>query len=68
MAAFLDGMFPFCTTGSAEAVTMNPALIDKWRSNGGELKAMAPEEFGAFLKTESAKGAAVIRRNNIRID
>jgi hypothetical protein len=29
---------------------------------------MAREEFGAFLKTESAKWVAVIRRNNIRID
>ncbi len=54
--------------GLQKAVTMNPALVDKWRGNGGELKAMTPEEFGAFLKTESAKWAAVIRRNNIRID
>ncbi len=54
--------------GVQKAVTMNPTLIEKWRGNGGELKAMAREEFGAFLKTESAKWVAVIRRNNIRID
>ena len=50
------------------AVTLNPALVDKWHSNGGELKAMTADEFGAFLKAESAKWDAAIRRGKIRIE
>ncbi len=54
--------------GVQKAVTMNPALIDKWRSNGGELKATTPDEFAAFLKVESAKSAQAISRANVRLD
>jgi tripartite-type tricarboxylate transporter receptor subunit TctC len=51
-----------------KATTQNPALIDKWRSYGGELKAMAPDEFSAFIKSDSAKWAEAIRQANIKLE
>ena len=51
-----------------KATTQNPALIDKWRSYGGELKAMAPDEFSAFIKSDSAKWAQAIRQANIKLE
>jgi tripartite-type tricarboxylate transporter receptor subunit TctC len=51
-----------------KATTQNPALIDKWRSYGGELKAMAPDEFSAFIKSDSAKWAEAIRQAKIKLE
>jgi tripartite-type tricarboxylate transporter receptor subunit TctC len=51
-----------------KATTQNPALIDKWRSYGGELKSMTPSEFTAFLKSDSAKWGQAIRQANIKLD
>jgi tripartite-type tricarboxylate transporter receptor subunit TctC len=51
-----------------KATTQNPALIEKWRSYGGELKAMTPDEFSAFIKSDSAKWAQAIRQANIKLD
>ena len=51
-----------------KATTQNPALIEKWRSYGGELKAMTPTEFSAFLKTDSAKWGQVVRQANVKLD
>ena len=51
-----------------KATTQNPALIDKWRSYGGELKAMTPSEFSAFIKSDSAKWGQAIRQANIKLD
>jgi tripartite-type tricarboxylate transporter receptor subunit TctC len=51
-----------------KATTQNPALIEKWRSYGGELKAMTPSEFSAFLKTDSAKWGQVVRQANVKLD
>ena len=51
-----------------KAVTQNQALIEKWRGNGGELKATTPDEFKTFIKAESAKWADVIRKTNVRIE
>jgi tripartite-type tricarboxylate transporter receptor subunit TctC len=51
-----------------KATTQNPALIEKWRSYGGELKAMTPSEFSAFLKADSAKWGQVVRQANIKLD
>ena len=51
-----------------KATTQNPALVDKWRSYGGELKAMTPEEFSAFIRSDSAKWAQAIRQAGIKLD
>lgn len=51
-----------------KAATQNPALIEKWRSYGGELKAMTPAEFSAFIKADSAKWGAAIRKAGIKLD
>jgi len=51
-----------------KATTQNPALIEKWRSYGGELKAMTPSEFSAFLKSDSAKWGQVVRQANVKLD
>ncbi len=51
-----------------KATTQNPALIDKWRSYGGELKAMTPSEFSTFLKADFAKWGQVVRQANVKLD
>jgi tripartite-type tricarboxylate transporter receptor subunit TctC len=51
-----------------KATTQNPALIEKWRSYGGELKSMTPSEFASFLKTDNALWGQAIRQANLRID
>jgi tripartite-type tricarboxylate transporter receptor subunit TctC len=51
-----------------KATTQNPVLIEKWRSTGGELRAMMPAEFKAFMKSDSAMWSAVIRRANIKLE
>ncbi len=51
-----------------KATTQNPALMDKWRSYGGELKAMTPDEFTAFIKLDSAKWGEAISRAKIKLD
>jgi tripartite-type tricarboxylate transporter receptor subunit TctC len=51
-----------------KATTQNPALVDKWRSYGGELKAMTPAEFSAFLKSDHAKWGQAIRQANVKLD
>jgi tripartite-type tricarboxylate transporter receptor subunit TctC len=51
-----------------KAAAQNPALIEKWRSYGGELKAMTPDEFAAFIRTDSAKWGDAIRKAGIKLD
>lgn len=51
-----------------KAVSQNQALVDKWRSYGGELKAMTPDEFSAFIKSDSAKWGEAIRKAGIKLD
>jgi tripartite-type tricarboxylate transporter receptor subunit TctC len=51
-----------------KAAAQNPTLIEKWRSYGGELKAMTPEEFTAFIKADSAKWGTAIRRAGVKLD
>jgi tripartite-type tricarboxylate transporter receptor subunit TctC len=51
-----------------KATIQNPVLIEKWRSTGGELRAMMPAEFKAFMKSDSAMWSEVIRRANIRLE
>jgi tripartite-type tricarboxylate transporter receptor subunit TctC len=51
-----------------KAAAQNPALIEKWRSYGGELKAMTPEEFTAFLKQDSQRWGQAIRGAGIRLE
>ena len=51
-----------------KATTQNPALIEKWRSYGGELKSSTPAEFAAFIKADSAKWGQAIRQAGIKLD
>jgi tripartite-type tricarboxylate transporter receptor subunit TctC len=51
-----------------KAATQNPALIEKWQSYGGELKAMTPEAFAAFLKEDNALWGQAIAKTGIKLD
>lgn len=51
-----------------KAATQNPALIEKWQSYGGELKAMTPEAFAAFLKEDNALWGQAITQAGIKLD
>ena len=51
-----------------QAAGQNPALIDRWQSVGGELKATSPEEFGAFIKSELDRMRTVGRQADIKLD
>lgn len=51
-----------------KAAAQNPALIEKWQSYGGELKAMTPEVFAAFLKEDNALWGEAIARTGIKLD
>ncbi len=51
-----------------KATTQNPGLIEKWQSYGGELKAMTPEGFAAFLKEDNALWGQAIARTGIKLD
>ena len=61
---FLDKL----SAAMQKATTQNPALIDKWRSYGGELKSMTPEELTEFIKTDSAMWGQAIRGAGIKLD
>jgi tripartite-type tricarboxylate transporter receptor subunit TctC len=51
-----------------KAAAQNPALIEKWQSYGGELKAMTPEAFVAFLKEDNALWGQAITKAGIKLD
>lgn len=51
-----------------KASTQNPALVEKWQSYGGELRAMTPEAFAAFLKEDHALWGQAIARAGIKLD
>ncbi|MEN9630592.1 MAG: hypothetical protein RJA10_3820 [Pseudomonadota bacterium] len=51
-----------------KAASQNPALIDKWQNYGGELKAMTPEAFAAFLKEDNALWGAAIRKSGVKLE
>ena len=51
-----------------QATTQSQPLIDKFNGYGGELRGTSQDEFRAFIKDESAKWVAVIRKANIRLD
>ncbi len=51
-----------------KATTQNPELIAKWRSYGGELKAMTPAEFSAFLRQDYALWGAAIKNAGVKLD
>lgn len=50
-----------------KATSQNQALIDKWQSYGGELKAMSPQEFSQFLKIDSQLWGQAIAKANIKL-
>ncbi len=49
-------------------VTEEKSVIEKFAALGAEARAMAPEEFGAYLKAEADKWTPIIRRANINAD
>jgi tripartite-type tricarboxylate transporter receptor subunit TctC len=51
-----------------KAAAQNPALIEKWQSYGGELKAMTPDAFTAFLKSDNALWGQAIGKAGIKLD
>ena len=51
-----------------KAAAQNPELIMRWRSYGGELKAMAPADFSAFLKQDNQLWGETIRGAGIKLD
>ena len=51
-----------------KATTQNPALLEKWRSYGGEMKAMTPEAFATFLKQDYNLWGQAIRGAGIKLD
>lgn len=51
-----------------KAAVQNPELIAKWRSYGGELKAMTPTEFSAFLKVDAQLWGQAIRSAGVKLD
>ena len=51
-----------------KAAGQNPALIEKWQSYGGELKAMTPEAFAAFLKEDNALWGQAIANTGVKLD
>ena len=50
-----------------KATSQNTALVEKWRSYGGELRAMTPQEFAQFLKTDSQLWGQAIAKANIKL-
>ena len=51
-----------------KAAGQNPALIEKWQSYGGELKAMTPEAFAAFLREDNALWGQAIANTGVKLD
>lgn len=51
-----------------KAASQNPALIEKWQGYGGDLRAMTPEAFTAFLKEDHALWGAAISKAGIKLD
>ena len=51
-----------------KATAQNPALIEKWQSYGGELRAMSPDAFAAFLKEDNALWGGAIGRAGIKLE
>ena len=51
-----------------KATTQNPELIAKWRSYGGELKGMTPNDFNAFLKRDNQLWGQAISAASIKLD
>ncbi len=51
-----------------KAAKQNQALIEKWQSYGGELRAMTPEAFSAFLKEDHALWGQAISKAGIKLD
>ena len=51
-----------------KATTQNPELIAKWRSYGGELKGMTPNDFNAFLKRDNQLWGQAISAAGIKLD
>jgi tripartite-type tricarboxylate transporter receptor subunit TctC len=51
-----------------KATAQNPELIAKWRSYGGELKAMTPNDFNAFIKRDNQLWGQAISGAGVKLD
>ncbi len=55
-------------SAAMQKAVQNPALAEKWRNYGGELKATTPAEFAAFIKSESAIWGRAVRQAGVKLD
>ena len=55
-------------SAAMQKAVQNPQLAEKWHSYGGELKAMSPTEFAAFLKQDNAMWGSAIRQAGVKLD
>ena len=55
-------------SSDSEQALRNADTRDKFRSNGMSPAPGTPEEFGAFLRSESARYAKVVREAGVKVD
>lgn len=55
-------------SAAMQKAVQNPQLAEKWRSYGGELKAMTPTEFAAFLKQDYELWGKAVRQAGVKLD
>ncbi len=55
-------------SAAMQKAVQNPQLAEKWHSYGGELKAMSPSDFAAFLKQDNAMWGKAIREAGVKLD
>jgi tripartite-type tricarboxylate transporter receptor subunit TctC len=54
--------------GALASTLSSPEVKERFDAQSAEIVASTPEQFGEFIKSESAKWGKVIREKNIRID
>lgn len=55
-------------SAAMQKAVQNPQMAEKWHGYGGELKAMSPGDFAAFLKQDNAMWAKAIREAGVKIE
>ncbi len=55
-------------SAAMQKAVQNPQLAEKWRSYGGELKAMTPTEFATFLKQDYELWGKAVRQAGVKLD
>ncbi len=46
----------------------NPAVVQRMADDGNEIVGSTPEQFAAFLASDAAKWAKIVKENNIQVD